>query len=1850
MARRLSQSDPALSIDYFNSGFYTHRSQLFAPFRPIGVNVISLHDPVLDGANMEDTDLLEWQRRPGFSIFCPVALNQFEVATEFYGFRNLNGDVIALFDSNQRIAKFDSSSLTTIITKTTPEQGFETNIGSMMYFSDGSGVDMQKWLSTAPFSTINPSTWGISAPTIAPTIFNRGCWLPRTNYQANNAVLDPNGNVEVVVHTFGAGISGNTEPQWPTTAASTINDASVQWENVGPLEVWLPNQNYPVPVVVLDTNGNLQLATAANNNVSDWNSTTTYTVGQSVFFGGNYWTAVATNINMPPSEQYATPTWVLSQNPITTGPVAPSWNTTVGGTTSDGQYTWKNLGPGQLVESFGTSYVYSYRTIYGHLSTASPVSINTGAIFGPVAAAITSFSVTANVITFFGTNNFVPGNVFTVQGLTSPVGEMLNGQSFTIIAAGTSPTQFSAIFTFPNTALTQDSGSTLNLIAQVQGIGSTSPMCNATASITQSSSTANVVTIYANEAGAKLNFVPGLWVTLTGMTSTISPFLNNQQFQIINIDPNGLWFQILVNTAGGVPNQSLSTDSGTVTFNAVEIYRTSDGGGIYLFTGAVTNPSGSAVVTPYDSGSNIAGSGSDNGVPGIDPWTNPSGVASTITFATVSLVPPSGGGSGNFNIIQVCKAITTETATPSGVLSATFTNPVTAGNNIVVFVTAYDNSGINITDSQGNLYTQVSSVSSPNDHGIVTNLIYITTSPAAGGATTIQLTVTAPGSNAFFGFGAAECSGLNGSFQTTGGVYQASGTSLNTGTITTTSANTVVVSFAWSDLLGNSGNAISPPAGFPFISQGGNSINQVVFVPNDGNSYQQMAAAYQVFTSTTTQSPTWSTPSNSKALGLTVAFALTLSSPSDGLIASNYPFAVPPNISISGIQVTLEGTFTGTGGSVSVQLMKNGTPIGAPKAITPTGSLQTFVLGSQNDLWGATWNASDFNAAYGVEMQASIQTGGSSGTFSIQNVRTEVFGSTSTTGWVFNDFTPDANLDVLLVAPQNHLNDPPPGAPGSSISQIGTLTTYWNGRIWMVVDNYVYFDAGPDCTNGVPEEAWPPANRFQFSGPVLNLIPTADGVGLLVILADRINAILGGPETISFYPTDALSNFGISSPNSVFRDGSTIGLFTTQKQYFEIIGDSREQTGEHIADYLTANFDPTKTFVTMHRNGLDVGAFISNGVDQVLRFGSNIGAWSVPAFPVGGAGALRSIETSVGIMSLMLASPVPSVSTQTPFMSPTVGSNTGTGVAWASPNNIVTGSPTSYATVTLPGTSNNSALLTASDYDLNIPDAAIIMGVEVSVTGKQSIASSGLSSVDKSGTTSVASTNTLTVQLTPAQANEWALWASYDNTGGVTPYFPVGGGGAVDSFVVSGGVVTVVGENNLVPGQTVLVDATGSELDRQLFTIATASGTGWTANTLLPNASGSGENGLCSVQGWENLTLSGATYYTPDSYMLYGAPIGVSTGIFPSSTPTIKLEGTAHHSMAGILTLFKTNGTTPVSVNQAKINNGVPSHTFTVTAGNTILFWGVNVSFSDPGTPTITDTQGNLYTDVATVLSPSGTIRQVLFIASAGSSGSNTITVTWASNVFWNGMLNEMTSLIGSPLTIEPINPTVGAETDTFSLGTSNTTITFGGPTDLWRMPWTSPFVVNGPNFGFTISANSTVSTMFSISEVQVKVFYQNPGNYLRARDINSWGDSGMFGQNNGTPYADCFITIGSITMTQPGAPMFPLQHVVGYFDAAGNLGTEGNGGPSVPNVWIMPNEISTQAGIGFIQLPEVIQEPPIGQNEPSASLLSLRWPVNMFNSTLASQFLHHLQVKIEFEPENAPNTLKAMALKEFQE
>jgi hypothetical protein len=151
---------------------------------------------------------------------------------------------------------------------------------------------------------------------------------------------------------------------------------------------------------------------------------------------------------------------------------------------------------------------------------------------------------------------------------------------------------------------------------------------------------------------------------------------------------------------------------------------------------------------------------------------------------------------------------------------------------------------------------------------------------------------------------------------------------------------------------------------------------------------------------------------------------------------------------------------------------------------------------------------------------------------------------------------------------------------------------------------------------------------------------------------------------------------------------------------------------------------------------------------------------------------------------------------------------------------------------------------------------------------------------------------------------------------------------------------------------------------------------------------------------------------------------------------------------------------------------------------------------------------------------------------------------------------------------------------------------------------------------------------------VEMKVYQAVSPSYIMARDLNNWQDM------NG-PYSAVDVTIGSITLSQPGESLIPVQHIIGYYDLADG---------ERPSVSFLPNEIVASDTQNFIPVPEdqVVPEPPTGAN-PSTSLQQLRFPLNMVNS-LTSQFMHHLQVKHSFPQTNAPHTLKAMAIKSDQD
>jgi hypothetical protein len=168
--------------------------------------------------------------------------------------------------------------------------------------------------------------------------------------------------------------------------------------------------------------------------------------------------------------------------------------------------------------------------------------------------------------------------------------------------------------------------------------------------------------------------------------------------------------------------------------------------------------------------------------------------------------------------------------------------------------------------------------------------------------------------------------------------------------------------------------------------------------------------------------------------------------------------------------------------------------------------------------------------------------------------------------WSYTDSTADSGLDTSRIAPLASINDPAP--TGAS------LAAFHMGRMWVAVDKYVYFGGGPDITNGVPEEAFPPTNVFTFPSKVQALVASA--FGLLVFLTDDTYIIVG-TDTFAFYPRLFQYGIGVLSQNAIAADGDTLYVHSSQRQILALSQTSIDEIGFPIGDVLMSTFDPASS-------------------------------------------------------------------------------------------------------------------------------------------------------------------------------------------------------------------------------------------------------------------------------------------------------------------------------------------------------------------------------------------------------------------------------------------------------------------------------------------------------------------------------------------------------------------------------------------------------------------------------------------------------------------------------------------------
>lgn len=219
----------------------------------------------------------------------------------------------------------------------------------------------------------------------------------------------------------------------------------------------------------------------------------------------------------------------------------------------------------------------------------------------------------------------------------------------------------------------------------------------------------------------------------------------------------------------------------------------------------------------------------------------------------------------------------------------------------------------------------------------------------------------------------------------------------------------------------------------------------------------------------------------------------------------------------------------------------------------------------------------------------------------------------------YTDSSADSALNDDEVAPVGHANDPLPSG--------ASLLCWHAGRLWAASGNTLYFAAGPDCTLGNGQEAWPPANAYPVRGAITALASTTNG--LLVWTSDTLYVVLGTDANSFTVPQQWQQNFGCQSQNCVAQDGDQVFCYTSMRQLFSIDASGFNEVGQWIGNDLLANFDPTTSSLALHRNGTDQGLWISNGSNRMRRYSLQFNSWDVARVVSGGTGVIFSIEATI---------------------------------------------------------------------------------------------------------------------------------------------------------------------------------------------------------------------------------------------------------------------------------------------------------------------------------------------------------------------------------------------------------------------------------------------------------------------------------------------------------------------------------------------------------------------------------------------------------------------------------------------
>ena len=562
---------------------------------------------------------------------------------------------------------------------------------------------------------------------------------------------------------------------------------------------------------------------------------------------------------------------------------------------------------------------------------------------------------------------------------------------------------------------------------------------------------------------------------------------------------------------------------------------------------------------------------------------------------------------------------------------------VTASNTIVIFVAARSPGTLSVSDSQTDTLTSAGTPPQVN----TTKLYMYYCLAAAGGATTV--TFSGGGSeNTWIGIVELAAQTATDGYASNS-VINSNSTLFTTGSVTTTNAQDILITFA-SFATRASGQEIGViPAGF----QGIESLPATAIT--SGGTIN-IGTAFEALTTTGTTNPLWSITNIAKGnninIGITAAFKSSISTLVWTNAGTNLTTGLSPLTGYS-YYYSFVNTYTGHRSNVSPLTASTGAFIGdkiivtgAGMQITPSGSA---AQDPQVDAIEVYRNTDGGGFWYQVPPSLMASTSGIITVNGVEYLANP--GTTTVPGtWFFTDSIPDLQLNTQIYAPIGFLNSPPPAGMNN--------LEFFAGRLWGAVNNFLYYNTSTDnatllnvLQNGVPPESWEPTNYIPFPSPIIRTL--AMGAGLVVFTTTDIWVVVGQNLT-NFTPIKILVGHGIRSYNAVTIDGSTAYVYTSDGEFLLMNPSGASvEVGFPIGDVIEETFVPGSTYLARHVAGSrDNAVYIANGSTGWYRMNPNqLGAsmsgeqaavWSPFATITGGVGAIASIETSPGIKKLLV--------------------------------------------------------------------------------------------------------------------------------------------------------------------------------------------------------------------------------------------------------------------------------------------------------------------------------------------------------------------------------------------------------------------------------------------------------------------------------------------------------------------------------------------------------------------------------------------------------------------------------------